>query len=49
MWDDLRESPATLTLAALWVLVFAMMQVRQGAFQATANPLTLSQGVRAML
>jgi membrane associated rhomboid family serine protease len=40
VWDDLRESPATLTLAALWVLIFAMMQMHQGAFQVTANPLT---------
>lgn len=40
MWDDLRHAPATLTLAALWLLVFVMMQVRQGTFESTPNLFT---------
>ena len=41
MLDDLRRSPATATLAILWVLVFAMMQVRQGAFSWGPNPFAI--------
>lgn len=40
MWDDLRHAPATLTLGALWLLLFIMMQVRQGSFESTPNLFT---------
>jgi rhomboid protease GluP len=39
--DDLRESPATMTLGVLWVFVFVMMQVRQGSFVWSTNPFAI--------
>src|SRR5690348_15758884 len=36
--DDLRRSPATMTLAVLWVFVYLMMQARQDHFVWSTNP-----------
>jgi rhomboid protease GluP len=38
--EELRQSPATLTLAILWVALFGMMQLRQGSFARDPNPFT---------
>jgi rhomboid protease GluP len=36
--EELRRSPATLSLAILWVAIFAMMEARQGTFSRELNP-----------